>query len=269
MGRPSARQENAQARGDRGRLPIARVGVKDIQHPAVVKDRSGGEQRTLARFNLYAGLPREFEGHQLSRFHEILNSHGSVISVRSFHEMLFEIYDRLEAQSSHIEMRFPYFMNKSASFSGAQIPLDYSVMFAGQLDEHKLQVSVGVEVPVIWLCPHSKENLDSGAYSRRSKISLTARIGKLIWIEELIEMVEQEARLSLYDFFRLPSEQHAAAKLYDGSGIMEEIARGVAARLDAEERVTAYTVKSEESAPPLMHSAYAFLEKEKTRHPEG
>lgn len=34
------------------RIPMNRMGVKDMLHPAVVKERSGGEQQTVARFTL-------------------------------------------------------------------------------------------------------------------------------------------------------------------------------------------------------------------------
>lgn len=43
--------EDVQARADTRQLPINRVGIKDINHPVRVKDRSAGEQHTIATFN--------------------------------------------------------------------------------------------------------------------------------------------------------------------------------------------------------------------------
>ena len=70
-----------QARADTRQLPINRVGIKDISHPVRVKDRSAGEQHTIATFNMYVSLPHNFKGTHMSRFVEILHAERE-ISVR-------------------------------------------------------------------------------------------------------------------------------------------------------------------------------------------
>ncbi len=55
-------------------MPINQVGIKDISHPVRVKDRSGGEQHTIATFNMYVNLPHNFKGTHMSRFVEILHA---------------------------------------------------------------------------------------------------------------------------------------------------------------------------------------------------
>ena len=49
--------EDVQGRADTRQLPIDKVGIKDIFHPVRVKDRSGGEQHTVANFNMSVALP--------------------------------------------------------------------------------------------------------------------------------------------------------------------------------------------------------------------
>src|SRR3989344_2013475 len=105
---------------DTRRLPIDKVGIKDIRHPVRVKDRSQGEQHTIANFNMYVELPHNFKGTHMSRFVEILNAHDMEISVESFKDMLAEMAERLEAKVGHIEMSFPYFINKAAPVSGVK-----------------------------------------------------------------------------------------------------------------------------------------------------
>ncbi|HYM27216.1 MAG TPA: GTP cyclohydrolase, FolE2/MptA family, partial [Steroidobacteraceae bacterium] len=75
--------EDVQGRADTRRIPIDKVGVKDIFHPVRVKDRSGGEQHTIANFNMYVYLPHGFKGTHMSRFVEILHRERE-ISVESF-----------------------------------------------------------------------------------------------------------------------------------------------------------------------------------------
>ncbi len=103
--------EDVQGRADTRRLPINRVGIKDISHPVRVKDRSAGEQHTIATFNMYVSLPHNFKGTHMSRFVEILHAERE-ISVESFRAMLATMTERLEADAGHIEMSFPFFVMK-------------------------------------------------------------------------------------------------------------------------------------------------------------
>ena len=255
--------EDVQSQSDARQILIDRVGVKNILHPAVVKDRSGGEQQTVARFNLYVSLPQHFKGTHMSRFVEILNHYERAISVRSFHEMLFEINAKLEAQTSHVEMSFPYFIEKAAPVSGVNSLMDYNVSFIGKLDGDLLQVSVKVEVPATSLCPCSKEISDYGAHNQRSLITITAQIRHFIWIEELVELVEQEASCDLYGILKRPYEKYVTEKAYDNPKFVEDIVRDIAGRLNNDDRITAYTVESENFESIHNHSAYALIERVK------
>ena len=116
---------DVQASEDSRQLPINKVGIKDIRHPFKVLDKSGGVRHTIATFNMYVGLPHNFKGTHMSRFVEILNSHDEEISVESFETMLREMVARLEAETGHLEMNFPYFINKVAPVSGVRSLMDY------------------------------------------------------------------------------------------------------------------------------------------------
>ena len=70
--------EDVQARADNRCLPINRVGIKDISHPVRVRDRSAGEQHTIATFNMYVSLPHNFKGTHMSRFVEILHAEREI-----------------------------------------------------------------------------------------------------------------------------------------------------------------------------------------------
>ena len=111
--------EDVQGRADTRQIAIDRVGIKDIRHPVRVKDRSAGEQRTVATFNMYVNLPHNFKGTHMSRFVEILH-HEREISVDSFRDMLVQMTQRLDADAGHIEMAFPFFVAKRAPVSGVE-----------------------------------------------------------------------------------------------------------------------------------------------------
>ncbi len=257
--------EDVQNRADTRNIPINKVGIKDIRHPVMIRDRSGGEQHTIANFNMYVNLPHNFKGTHMSRFVEILHHHERDISVQSFKEMLHEMTDRLEAGSGHIEMNFPYFVSKKAPVSGVESLLDYDVTFIGEIHDSEPEMIIKVVVPVTSLCPCSKKISDYGAHNQRSHVTLTARIKEFVWIEELIDVVEKEASCELFGLLKRPDEKLVTERAYDNPKFVEDMVRDVAARMNADDRIDYYIVESENFESIHNHSAYALIEKDKSK----
>ncbi len=255
--------EDVQNRKDTRNIPINKVGIKDIRHPVRVRDRDGGEQHTIANFSMYVNLPHNFKGTHMSRFVEILHQHEREISVQSFKEMLHEMTDRLEAASGHIEMSFPYFVSKKAPVSGVESLLDYDVTFIGEIHDGKPDMILKVVVPVTSLCPCSKKISDYGAHNQRSHVTITARIKEFVWVEELIDVVEQEASCELYGLLKRPDEKMVTERAYDNPKFVEDMVRDVAARMNSDDRIDYYIVESENFESIHNHSAYALIEKQK------
>ena len=256
---------DVQSSADTRHIAIDRVGIKSIRHPVVVSDKSEGVQHTIATFNMYVHLPHNFKGTHMSRFVEILNRHGREISVESFEEILREMVDKLEAQSGYIEMAFPYFVNKTAPVSGVQSLLDYDVTFIGEIVEGVYRFSMKVLVPVTSLCPCSKKISERGAHNQRSHVTLTVRTKRVVWIEELVRMAEDQASSELYGLLKRPDEKYVTEYAYDHPKFVEDMVRDIAAALNADERIEAYVVESENFESIHNHSAYALIERDKTR----
>ncbi len=255
--------EDVQSKADTRRIAINKVGIKDIRHPVRVSERSGGEQHTVATFNMYVDLPHNFKGTHMSRFVEILNNHEREITLKSFKEMLAEMTERLEAESGHIEMRFPYFVNKEAPVSKVKSLLDYDVTFIGERISGDTRIWIKVVVAVTSLCPCSKEISDYGAHNQRSHVTVLARTKGFIWLEELIDLVETEASCQLYGLLKRPDEKFVTERAYDNPKFVEDMVRDVAVRLNSDDRVRAYVVESENFESIHNHSAYALIEHDK------
>lgn len=255
--------EDVQNTPDVRHLAINKVGIKSIRHPVKVKDKSGGVQHTVAVFDMYVHLPHNFKGTHMSRFVEILNINEREISVESFETILREMVKRLEAESGYVEMAFPYFINKAAPISGVQSLLDYDVTFIGEINHGKFDITVKVLVPVTSLCPCSKSISDYGAHNQRSHVSVTARINDFIWVEDIIGMVESQASCELYGLLKRPDEKFVTERAYDNPKFVEDMVRDVAAQLNAEPRIDAYIVESENFESIHNHSAYALIENDK------
>jgi len=254
---------DVQSSADTRRIAINKVGIKDIRHPVRVRDRSGGEQHTIANFNMYVNLPHNFKGTHMSRFVEILNIPGREVTVQSFRDMLTEMTERLEAESGHIEMVFTYFVNKAAPISGVQSLLDYEVTLIGEVRDGQPLLNVKVVVPVTSLCPCSKEISRYGAHNQRSHVTVNVRMRESIWIEELIDLVESEASCELYGLLKRPDEKYVTERAYENPKFVEDMVRDVAARFNADERIAAYSVESENFESIHNHSAYAMIEHDK------
>ncbi|HEY2037614.1 MAG TPA: GTP cyclohydrolase FolE2 [Steroidobacteraceae bacterium] len=257
-----AEVEDVQGRADTRRLPINRVGIKDIRHPVRVKDRSAGEQHTIATFNMYVSLPHNFKGTHMSRFVEILHTERE-ISVESFRTMLATMTERLEADVGHIEMSFPFFVMKRAPVSGVESLMDYHASLIGERRNGQTQMWVKVVVPVTSLCPCSKRIADYGAHNQRSHVTISARLRHHIWIEELIEIAESEASCELYGILKRPDEKYVTERAYDNPKFVEDMVRDVATRLNADDRIAAYVAESENFESIHNHSAYALIERDK------
>lgn len=250
---------------DTRNMPINKVGIKAIRHPIQVAERANGAQHTVGLFNMYVHLPAHFKGTHMSRFVEILNKQEREISVENFEGIVREMTTRLEAESGYIDLSFTYFVNKTAPVSGVQSLLDYDVSYTGEVKNGKYEFTMKVLVPVTSLCPCSKKISQYGAHNQRSHVTITARTAGYVWIEELIDIVEQEASCELYGLLKRPDEKYVTERAYENPKFVEDMVRDVATRLNDDERVLSYVVESENFESIHNHSAYALIERDKTQ----
>ena len=254
---------DVQSSADTRHIAINKVGIRAIRHPVKIAERNGGAQRTVATFSMTVGLPQEFKGTHMSRFVEILNAHEREISVESFGAMLKEMAARLEAKTGHIEMRFPYFIDKAAPVSGVKSLMDYDITFIGEIENGVTTFMMEVLVPVTSLCPCSKQISDYGAHNQRSHVTVRAETTAFVWIEEIVELVEKQASCELYGLLKRPDEKYVTERAYDNPKFVEDLVRDVAAAMNADQRVVAYTVEAENFESIHNHSAYALIERDK------
>ncbi len=252
---------DVQNSADTRQLAINKVGIKDIKHPIRISDRSEGEQHTVATFNMYVNLPHNFKGTHMSRFVELLNSNEREITVKSFNDMLQRMSKTLNAEAGHIEMRFPYFISKPAPISGVESLLDYDVTLIGEICKDKVTMTIKVIVPVTSLCPCSKEISEYGAHNQRSHVTITARTNGFVWIEDLIDIAEEEASCEIFGLLKRPDEKYVTERAYDNPKFVEDMVRDVASRLNADSRITGYILESENFESIHNHSAYALIER--------
>lgn len=256
---PVTAVEDVQNTPDLRRLAIDQVGIKGIRHPIRIPDQTGAVQHTIATINMYVYLPEHFKGTHMSRFIEILNLNERALSIGNFRTILEEMAERLETNSGHIEMQFPFFVNKSAPVSGVQSLMDYEVSLIGDIRDGECAITLKLLVPVTSLCPCSKKISQYGAHNQRSHVTITARINESITLEDLIRVVEEEASSELYGLLKRPDEKFVTEYAYDNPKFVEDMVRDVAAKLSADPRIDRYSVECENFESIHNHSAYAVI----------
>jgi GTP cyclohydrolase I len=245
-------------------IDIDQVGVKGIRYPITVLDKSAGEQQTVAKINMYVSLPRYYKGTHMSRFVEILNEHSRRISLQNFSEILEEMKNRLSAESAHMEITFPYFINKAAPVTGTEGLMEYKCTFKGSLNNKGTDLVIIIHVPISTLCPCSKEISDFGAHNQRGEVRLQIRFKKFVWIEDLIRLVEESASSDVYTVLKREDEKFVTERAYNNPMFVEDIVREIALRLGNDPNITWFAIESENFESIHNHNAYAYIEKHKT-----
>ena len=254
--------QDVQNQHDHRHIEIQKVGVKNIKYPIIVRDKVHGFQHTVATFNMFVNLPHHFKGTHMSRFIEILNEYRQGIDIKNVPEILKKMQGTLSAQSAHVEIEFPYFIEKEAPVSSAKGLMEYTCRFIGSTNsDDKERLVVGIDVPVTTLCPCSKAISKTGAHNQRSIVSLHLRFKKFFWIEDVIQLIEHSASSPVYSLLKREDEKYVTEKAYENPMFVEDVVRNVAEKLAQDANFTWFSVESENMESIHNHNAYAMVEK--------
>lgn len=249
-----------QSERDTRNIDIDKVGVKGLEFPIQLRDKAHEVQNTVATISMSVDLPREFKGTHMSRFVEVLNAHGSLIHVDNIPDILTAMQKRLKSKCAHLELEFPYFLEKRAPVSNLEGLMNYRARFDATATGKKIDFVLGVKVPVTTLCPCSKAISRFGAHNQRGEVSLEIRFKESIWIEDLIAIVEESASSELYSLLKRPDEKAVTERAYENPVFVEDLVRNVALRLNKHPDVLWYKVEAENFESIHNHNAYACIE---------
>jgi GTP cyclohydrolase I len=257
----AAHLHDKQSERDTRELRIDKVGVRGLRFPIQVRDKARSVQNTVATIGMFVDLPKEFKGTHMSRFIEVLNAHGSVIHVENIAEILRSLQKKLNAATSHLEIEFPYFMVKQAPVSGGEGVMDYTARFDATACGAEIDFMLTVKANVTTLCPCSKAIAKYGAHNQRGEVTVALRSTKVVWIEDVVAMIEGAASSELYALLKRQDEKAVTERAYENPVFVEDLVRNVALRLNADARVSWYKVEAENFESIHNHNAYACIEK--------
>jgi len=213
-------------------------------------------------------LPRHFKGTHMSRFIEILHEHRvGEFTMHTLPAILADLRTRLDASSAHIELKFPYFLERFAPVTNVVGVMDYDCFFQGTVNGQSEDFIMGAKVPVASLCPCSKAISEYGAHNQRCVIDIELRPRRLangtwdfIWLEEIIERAENAASSPVFSVLKRPDERHVTMRMFENPAFVEDIVRVVAKDLMADQRVSWFHVKVVSFESIHNHNAFAKIE---------
>lgn len=176
------------ARDDR-RINIRKVGVRGISYPVTVLDKARRIQKTVATVNMYVNLPHRFKGTHMSRFIEILNRFHGEINLKSFHRILQEMKDRLNAEAAHMEIVFPYFLQRGTP-PGSIGTERFECRMHGTLQEAD-DLVMEIKMPVFLPPPVRQPGVLPGSMGQWGTVRVAVRFNRFIWIEDLITLLDE------------------------------------------------------------------------------
>ena len=252
--------KDTQNQRDYRNIPIDKVGIKNLRYPITVRDRRDGFQHTVATINMYVNLPHDYKGTHMSRFVEMLHELKPEVSLKRFALILENMKTHLNAASAHMEMTFPYFIEKKAPVSTSAGMMDYTCTISGSSDPTgKVDLVSKVVVPITSVCPCSLEISDFGAHNQRGEVRLSTRFKKFIWLEDMIELVEASASSDVYSVLKRVDEKCITERAFSNPKFVEDIVRDIAKQLLADDNITWFSVSAENFESIHHHSAYAHI----------
>ncbi len=240
-------------------MKLKTVGIKNIHLPVRIRKKSGGHQETVANVTMQASMPHQVRGTCVSTFISVINKYQEDISTGIFPDLLEEIKKDLQAESTQLEMTFPYFIEKKAPISNTPSLMEYTCRFTGSIVE-KEDFMLSVWVPITTLCPCSKEISDFGAHNQRAEVNLNIKFSGFIWMEDLISLIESCASCEVFALLKRPDEKYVTEQAYDNPMFVEDVVRLVAEKAMAHPQIYWFSVSVESFESIHKHSAYAYID---------
>lgn len=257
---------DVQSHVDTRRIPIQKVGVRDVTYPLLV-DNGTEVMPTVAEWELTVALPAEEKGTHMSRFLALLESHRtSPLTMHGFCSLTAQMLGLLNATEGDVTATFPYFINKAAPVSDVKSLMDYQVSWTANAvktvdAETDVQFELTVLVPVTSLCPCSKAISKYGAHNQRSHVTVSVVAHPdVLDMNALIEAIEQQASCELWGLLKRTDEKYVTERAYENPKFVEDLVRDVAVAIQGIEGIEGYRIEAENFESIHNHSAYAVIE---------
>jgi len=256
---------DVQSSRDERALPIEQVGIRGLRHPLMIRTKAGTFP-AVGNFEMDVALPANVKGTHMSRFVALLQKQTEAIDSEVVVKMVREMLPLLNATEGRIQFSYTHFVKKAAPVSGVESLMDYEVTWiakgkllaTGNVD---VELNLRALVPVMSLCPCSKEISEYGAHNQRSHVTMSVVLDAQtkMTVEDLVQAAESQASSELWGMLKRPDEKWVTERAYDNPKFVEDLVRDVAGQLKKDERILSLVVEAENFESIHNHSAYAKI----------
>ena len=254
---------------DERALPIEQVGIRGVRHPLTIRSKTGNFP-SVGLFEMDVALPAHVKGTHMSRFMALLQKQDVAVDSGSVVAMVREMLPLLDAKEGHVQFTYTHFVKKAAPVSGVESLMDYEVTWMATAKQNTsgsadVELSLRAQVPVMSLCPCSKEISDFGAHNQRSHVTMSVVLDAetKMTVEDLVAAAESEASSELWGLLKRPDEKWVTERSYSNPKFVEDLVRDVAGRLKADQRIQSFVVEAENFESIHNHSAFARISLDK------
>ena len=247
---------------------INKVGVSNVLYPITIKNKKGISVATVGNLALSTSLEKDLKGANMSRLPILLSEFGENTwelgdLKRDVKEFMVAMVKKMESKDGYMEMEFDFFVKKKAPVSDFQGIMPYKCKISGSLHlepEIEYDFILSVEVPVTTLCPCSKAISEYSAHNQRGYVQVSIRYGDLMYIEDIIAIVESSASCDIYPILKRIDEKYVTEKAYQNPRFVEDMVRLVTEKLYEEDRVSWFAISSRHQESIHTHDAFAAIE---------
>ncbi|MBC8060137.1 MAG: GTP cyclohydrolase I FolE2 [Clostridiaceae bacterium] len=247
---------------------INKVGISNVLYPVTLKTKRGMSVPTIGNFSMSVSLEQDLKGANMSRLPILLSEFGeNTLELsdikKDLKTLIHAMVKKMESKDGYLEMEFEFFLKKKAPVSDFQGIMPYKCKVFGSLHlepSTEYDFILSVEVPVTTLCPCSKAISEYSAHNQRGYVQVSLRYSDLMYIEDIIEVVESSASCDIYPILKRIDEKYVTEKAYENPRFVEDMVRLVAERLQEDNRVSWFSISSRHQESIHAHDAFAVIE---------
>jgi GTP cyclohydrolase I len=235
---------------------INSVGVDQVTVPFKLESLYGGVYNLIAKVEMSTDLNKNLKGISMSKLLRTLIQYlDNPLKHNTIKQILEEFKTAVETDSDHslIKFEFDLPINKKSPKSNLVFPQFYKCGFIGKLDHdefkfyQKVQVFYGAYCPCsASLCEDLKEKGIAGyPHAQRAQADLLCQIlpENVIWLESLIELIEESVKTSMKPLLKRMDEQEVARIAAENPMFVEDAIRRIINSLNKQEMIYDWIIK--------------------------
>jgi len=239
------------------KLPIYQVGVENVKTKFLLRGKDGSVNHILANVSMSTDLSSDIKGISMSKLLRTLIKYlDTPLNHDVIDEILREFRIEVETNSSNsfIRFDFEYPILKQAPISKLEFPQFYKCTFEGRLIGDKFNFYQKVVVPYqsycvcsASLCSHLELNGKKGfphAQRAFATVLVEVLLPEILWLEDIIDIVEKAVVNETYPLLRRKDEQEVARIAAENPMFVEDAIRFISKGLNSDPRIFDWIAKS-------------------------